>query len=101
MDDDAPHQMRWPGVVVRLVGYAALAVVLYVLSIGPIYYVLAWRSERLNRMLDGAYAPFTWLNYNTNLSMSGYYEWWYYLPGGAAERFKRISNFREFYEGPR
>ena len=86
MDDDAPHTMRWP----RVVGYACLAVVLYVLSVGPVAYVFARRSSNLDEALGRFYEPLIWMG-DTNDLVEAYVDWWYALPAGPDERLLRQS----------
>lgn len=88
MDDDAPHRMRWSRVFARVGGYTLVAVVLYVLSIGPASYLLLDRSERLERAVIQFYAPIDWLYLHLDLmdAVIQYQLWWCELPGGPADR---------------
>ena len=88
MDEDAPHQMRWPRVVARVVGYPMLAVVLYVLSVGPVQWLLAARSDALDRFVDRIYEPLLQISPQTEVrrSLDAYMTWWWILPGGGYER---------------
>jgi hypothetical protein len=52
MDEDAPHQMRWPCVIARLAGYLVLAVVLYFLGLAPMGYLLSARAPAVDRALN-------------------------------------------------
>ena len=95
MDEDAPHTMRWPRVFARLAGAMALALALYVLSPGPLGYVLFGRSKELDGAVARFYTPLRWLDERTGLlrTLERYYQWWYRLPGGAADRSKsRLAN---------
>ena len=90
MDEDAPFAMRWPRVCARVAGYAVLAVVFYVLSIGPAYYLILNRSPALNRAVMRFYAPLNLLAERTVLLVT-YMSWWSGLPGGPDERYLRQS----------
>jgi len=91
MDEDAPHQIRWPRVVARVGGHVVLAVVLYVLSAGPVYYLFGTRSVALDRALFAIYTPLSWFAVHSKLHepLVRYNRWWYALPGGVQERYLR------------
>ena len=93
MDEDAPHQMRWPRVVARVAGYAVLAVVLYVLSAGPAIYLFGGRAWRVERAANALYSPLCWLADHIGFveSLSPYYYWWSCLPGGPEEDISWLS----------
>jgi hypothetical protein len=88
MDDDAPHQMRWPRVAARVAGYTILAVVLYVLSIGPVTWLLWWRSPTVDSWINNTYAPLFSAADRLGIKrpMDRYELWWGRLPGGSYER---------------
>ena len=94
MDEDAAHTLRWPRLAARAAGYVVLAVVLYILSAGPVAYVFGWRSPRLNSALELCYGPLDWIGERTNLlnPIQSYYTWWFNLPGGPAERLRQKSS---------
>ena len=94
MDEDAPHQMRWPRVCARVAGYTLLAVGLYVLSVGPSSYLFLFgRSETLDGLHRRLYAPIYWLAGETDFMdpVMRYDAWWWALPGGPADRIMDIS----------
>jgi hypothetical protein len=88
---EPPHRLRWPRALVRSVGYPLLAAVLYLLSSGPMYWLLMWRSDAVNRWYGRVYAPVDWMVYRMEPGsfLTLYLAWWYTLPGGADDRFKR------------
>ena len=92
MDEDAPHQMRWPRVVARVAGYMILVVVLHALSVGPVGYLLVHRSPRLHRAFHLFYAPYFWVDVRSrpfDRLVLPYNFWWFELPGGPFERIER------------
>lgn len=90
MDEDAPFAMRWPRVCARVAGYAILAVVLYVLSCAPAFYLLEWRWAPVDQALDAIYWPVRWLRTRTPLleSLVPYNQWWLSLPDGPIDRWR-------------
>jgi hypothetical protein len=103
MDENAPHQMRWPRVVARVTGTMVLVTVVYILSFGPVYYFLSNRSPKVSRALVWFYAPMEWMSGLYNLSKPGlpygeYGWWWSHLPGGPMER---VQNPDYFVRDPR
>ena len=93
MDEDAPHQMRWPRVAARGVGAVVLAVAVYFLGVGPVGYVFAGRSAGPKLAFELFVAPIGWLVERDVLPrpLLWYYQWWYSLPGGPHERILRQS----------
>ena len=50
MDEDAPHTMRWLRVFARVAEYMILAVVVYILSVGPIFALFDYVESFYNRV---------------------------------------------------
>ena len=84
MDEDAPHQRRWPRVAARVIGTVVVAVGLYVLSVGPAVYVCAGTNDRFVAF----YSPLIWLvkHAGTSAALGSYVSWWLNLPGRPGPR---------------
>ena len=81
----------WPRVLARGVGYPLLAVVLYALSIGPVYYMAGGHSDAVDTMLEMIYAPLKQGLSGTPIEapVAAVCRWWIAVPGGPKERWLR------------
>jgi len=89
MTDPDELETRWPRVAARFVAWGIFAVVLYVLSIGPVVWAFQARSSRINAAIDFAYTPM-WSSFDRfpgfHDLMLRYVMWWVLLPGGPVSR---------------
>lgn len=81
MDEDAPFAIRWPRVCARLAGLIVLLPVLYVLSFGPVAYLLYARSSKIDQAINRLYQPVAIVADRTNNVgffglVSSYLQWW-------------------------
>ena len=86
MTDPDELETRWPQVVGRFVLWGMLGVVLYFLSIGPLYFLMGCRWRAVDGALWQIYAPLRHADLERYLGP--YKIWWARLPGGVYERVK-------------
>ena len=98
MTDSDELELRWPFVAARFVWWGILAAALYLLSIGPAYWLLPGRSTAATQWTLRFYAPVHRLSEVAQLSevLSPYCTWWAELPGGTVERILRDPQPRRF-----
>ena len=87
MYDSDDLETRWPWIVGRLVLGGMLVVVVYVLSMGPAYWLEIHHPD-YPRTLDTLYAPVDWARRYPPVESVfwPYLRWWIKLPSGKEKR---------------
>jgi hypothetical protein len=88
MTDSDAIELRLPHVAARFLLWGILASAIYLLSIGPAYWLLLGRSTFASERALRVYTPVYRLAEMAPISdlFGSYCTWWAELPGGAIER---------------